>query len=201
MFLRDGAFVLTVCGCSANILIPPVVPSNDYPVKIWQNGEYAAHLVVPQEMATDICAVRVSANESIIVLGTTTGYALLYRMAWATLLRDKVVQPTFVIRAHKTHGKRSGHMMIVISPNSAMVATVGSDKMVQVFNTVTGESTAQFVAECSLTTVDWTPIPSHDGGDIIVGDVTGRVYVLKLNNVPTDLSRPESEMGAGGGDM
>eukprot|EP00759_Apiculatamorpha_spiralis_P001601 PhF_6_TR10572/c0_g1_i1/m.16846 len=205
LFLKDGTYVLSVASgatttttttnrmnaSASTSVITPLQPEIDSPVKIWQNGQLAAYFEVPSDIKGSICSVAVAPNETTVVLGTTLGVGLVYTIPWKDLLQTKKIAPTHVLRGlHRMYGGDSKYpnsmMFVMTSHTSALFSTIGSDKMLNVVSASTGKVVAQYVSEYPIVTADWSPIPTPEGGDIILGDNTGRVYVLKLNNVMSD---------------
>eukprot|EP00760_Papus_ankaliazontas_P035548 PhM_4_TR7883/c0_g1_i1/m.8951 len=206
--LRDGAMLLTGCGPTharrANeSKVSLEFPESDHVVKLWgvpstnndSNNKGLSHLasfVVPEQLNAHLCGMHITANDSRLVLSFDTGAVLAYDVPKLSELEKNsdnddavvIVLPCHTFfTAHRLFGTYGENIKIVSSHDSRMVATVGTDMMLQVWDAASMQPVAHCVAEAQVTSVDWTPFPAPEGGDVIFGDVLGNVFVLRLNNM------------------
>jgi len=169
------------------------MPTKDSIIKIWSvdNARVVARLVgAPSQQPVN--AVTLSRCSSMVAMSSPNKMCSVWKVEWFNTLEpddggipeDGEWQPK-EITPHSTFYTDGVPKHVSFSHGSSHLAAA-CDTLLQVWRIPSRDPVLEFMTRFKITCLDWSANPDRDSGQILAGDDSGRVYLLKVNNVEED---------------
>eukprot|EP01065_Artemidia_motanka_P004893 TRINITY_DN1231_c1_g2_i1.p1 TRINITY_DN1231_c1_g2~~TRINITY_DN1231_c1_g2_i1.p1 ORF type:complete len:1498 (+),score=358.81 TRINITY_DN1231_c1_g2_i1:63-4496(+) len=184
MWRAEGAHILTMARRSA---AQGTVATRDTAIKLWSASSCECVSRFNETQEESLLCVCLSRCHGLVAASSDNGNVSVWSLRGASEVSSScegvecpIVQPMFTIAAH---GRRCA--LLSFSHNSAHLASAGADGLLRVWQLPDGQLSAEYVVEAAPRSLDFTPCPLADGGELVVGDAAGHTYLLTCHNFAT----------------
>mmetsp|Transcript_133876 Transcript_133876/g.232298 ORF Transcript_133876/g.232298 Transcript_133876/m.232298 type:complete len:1482 (-) Transcript_133876:497-4942(-) len=166
------------------------MPSEDSVLKIWSfvTGRVVARLTGPPSQVP-VNNIAVSPCGSMIAMCSPKKICAIWSVDWFNTQEPEVGMPDSdgnwdqkAIEPFTVFNTDGVPQFCTFSDNATHFAAA-CERLIQVWSIPSRTPVLEFMTRQPITSFDWTMHPSADSGQIIVGDQSGRVYLLKGNNI------------------